>query len=79
VQLAVNARHCGRCDNSCGVRPNATVPCVDGACAAQCRPGFYDCNCDPGDGCEEDLSALPLSEQRCPGDGGARDAGVDGG
>jgi hypothetical protein len=45
---------CARCD-----LPNATAGCVAGACAvATCVVGFADCNADPTDGCETDLSAV---------------------
>jgi hypothetical protein len=40
----------------CNVR-HATAACKAGACVvAQCAPGFADCNGDPSDGCEADLS-----------------------
>jgi hypothetical protein len=40
----------------CDVR-HARAACSAGACVvAQCAPGFADCNGDPKDGCEADLS-----------------------
>lgn len=74
MRLSNSARHCGRCGNTCGRRPNAESPCVDGACVVRCRPGFLDCNGDAADGCETNVVAQPDDARRCPSSG---DAGVD--
>jgi hypothetical protein len=42
---------------SCNL-PNATAQCTGGACAiAACASGFGDCDTQPADGCESDLSS----------------------
>lgn len=74
MRLSNSARHCGRCGNSCELRPNAYNPCVAGTCVTRCRPGFLDCNGDAADGCETNVVAVPDAERRCPSSG---DAGVD--
>jgi hypothetical protein len=39
--------------------PHATATCGGGACAiATCDEGFADCDADPADGCESDLSSV---------------------
>lgn len=48
---------CGACGERCTF-PHASGLCVDGACAmGDCADGWDDCNGDPADGCETDLSA----------------------
>jgi hypothetical protein len=48
--------NCGGCGVRC--RPdNATPTCDDGVCKGACEDGFEDCNGNPEDGCEADLSA----------------------
>jgi hypothetical protein len=63
TDIATSARHCGACGERC-VPDNATGLCVDGACEATCADGFFDCNGDPSDGCEADLSS-PATCGRC--------------
>ncbi len=46
----IDPKNCGACGVTCG----ANMACGGGACA--CTPGFADCNHDPSDGCEADLS-----------------------
>lgn len=73
VQCGANQKFCGVCvstltpQNGCAVPgacsscslPNASSTCsAQGTCAIlSCRPGYADCNGDPTDGCEADLSA----------------------
>jgi len=46
-------------ESSCQL-PNATHQCSGGVCViGACLTGFGDCNGDPTDGCENDLTALP--------------------
>ncbi|MEZ4411032.1 MAG: hypothetical protein R3A52_31810, partial [Polyangiales bacterium] len=59
------AAHCGGCGMACAARPNATVNCVDGACAFECRAGYGDCDGDPSNGCEVDLSRTLSHCGRC--------------
>ncbi len=56
VDLATTTTSCGRCDNRC-VAPNATSACSAGACTFTCNAGFADCDMNPSNGCETDLSS----------------------
>ncbi len=48
--------HCGACGAAC-VIPNGVGTCSTGSCSvATCDPGFGDCDGDPSNGCESDLS-----------------------
>ncbi|MFW6369469.1 MAG: Ig-like domain-containing protein, partial [Myxococcota bacterium] len=52
--------HCGACGAACENPPNATAFCSDGetgTCGYECEEGFADCDSDPANGCETDLSA----------------------
>jgi hypothetical protein len=57
VNLASNSNHCG----SCGIRCNNTngaSACVAGTCqVTACNTGFDNCDRDPSNGCEANLSA----------------------
>jgi hypothetical protein len=56
---------CGMCGNECPEGPNVTtVTCSMGACQVQCNAGFGDCDGDPGNGCETDVT---VSEAHCGG------------
>jgi hypothetical protein len=51
--------HCGACHQPCAL-PGAVSECSVGACLLiECDPGLGDCNTDPTDGCEVDLSGHP--------------------
>jgi hypothetical protein len=54
----VDVYNCGRCGVEC-VRPCGTVSCVGGWCAADCSPGFGDCDGDWCNGCEANLLTDP--------------------
>ncbi len=56
VDSSVNPNHCGGCDNACPSAPGALVVCVDSKCAWICDADHADCNLEPADGCEIDLS-----------------------
>lgn len=47
---------CGGCGRRC-VNEHGSAACVDGRCQATCLPGYSDCDGDPANGCETDLSA----------------------
>ncbi|MEZ4469713.1 MAG: putative metal-binding motif-containing protein [bacterium] len=50
--LAVDPRHCGRCDVACAY-PNGVPACEAGRCAlGGCERGFHDLDRDPANGCE---------------------------
>lgn len=49
--------NCGTCGNNCGGVANvAAASCTAGKCQARCQNGFADCNENPADGCEVNLS-----------------------
>jgi len=56
VDTQTNASHCGVCDNAC-TYPQAAGICQTGSCQmGACDNLFGDCNGNPADGCEIDLS-----------------------
>ncbi len=56
IALDSNTLHCGACDQVCAF-DNGTPICDDGMCVlAGCLPGFSDCDGDPLNGCEIDLT-----------------------
>ncbi len=57
TDLATDVDNCGACKAACrGARANQVDRCVKGLCAVECEKGFADCNGDPSDGCEVDLT-----------------------
>jgi hypothetical protein len=48
--------HCGACATACSAPAHAVSRCGDAGCAFSCEPGFGDCDGDPANGCEADLS-----------------------
>jgi hypothetical protein len=58
IHTGSNLDHCGACNNVCDL-PHANLQaCVDGRCAAlTCDTGFGDCDDDPFNSCETDLSS----------------------
>jgi hypothetical protein len=46
----------GRECSTCAIPMNGTASCGDGTCEYACMSMYADCNGDPGDGCEVDLS-----------------------
>jgi hypothetical protein len=72
---------CGLCGHACpNPHDHQVASCVKGFCQMECVAGFADCNNDPSDGCEIDLS---MNEANCGSCGHACDAdagaGSDGG
>ncbi len=63
VELLTESQHCGRCGNRCNAA-NATNTCAAGLCAFQCMTGFADCDMNPANGCEANLSS-PLTCGSC--------------
>jgi len=57
--LAASLDHCGRCDNACPMRPNASAVCAMGTCGVSCTVGFGNCDNDPSNGCEVDTRTSP--------------------
>jgi hypothetical protein len=56
--------HCGRCENACPARLNATATCSMGVCDFTCNRGFADCDRDSG--CETNTRT---SNRNCGGCG----------
>lgn len=58
VNTASTVHNCGACGHVCDL-PNAIAGCVQGTCViASCNQGFADCNNNPVDGCETDLTTI---------------------
>jgi hypothetical protein len=56
VNLNTTVAACGACGRACAV-PNASPSCAAGVCGiARCNTGFGDCDSNPANGCEVDLS-----------------------
>ncbi|MSP59574.1 MAG: hypothetical protein EXR72_04390 [Myxococcales bacterium] len=72
TDVTSDAKHCGGCGMACGMPPNAKVSCQQSACKLTgCTMPFADCNNDPADGCEANLSN---DAANCTGCGNACDA-----
>ncbi|MFO0644932.1 MAG: hypothetical protein U0326_01760 [Polyangiales bacterium] len=57
VTFATDVNNCGRCGNMCAF-PHATASCAAGTCAmTRCDTGFGDCDGNPMNGCETDLTS----------------------
>ena len=48
--------HCGACGSACPARPNGASVCAAGRCAVTCVAGFAECDGDPLNGCEVDVT-----------------------
>lgn len=59
--FATDVNHCGACSNACAARTAAQATCVTdesgSACSYACLTGHDDCDNDPANGCEADLTA----------------------
>jgi len=56
VNLNTSVNNCGTCGNICNL-PNATPQCSGGTCAiASCNAGFADCDGNPANGCEVNIT-----------------------
>ncbi|NOY92171.1 MAG: hypothetical protein GXP55_13315, partial [Deltaproteobacteria bacterium] len=55
--LGAEPANCGACGVVCADALHATGSCARGACELRCEPGFVDCNLNPADGCEADLTS----------------------
>ncbi|MEZ4389578.1 MAG: hypothetical protein R3A48_00670 [Polyangiales bacterium] len=56
TDLSSSAGNCGACGTACAAGANATAQCAEGACGITCAMGFADCDENPANGCEADLS-----------------------
>ena len=57
VNVAGNINHCGACGKVCGPAANAGPLCNNGNCAIACNGGFGDCDMNPANGCEANLTS----------------------
>lgn len=63
--VEADPKNCGGCGNVC-LFANAEPDCESSKCVIlACKAGFADCNNDPSDGCEADLSNDPLNCKEC--------------
>ena len=59
VPILTDLLNCGGCGVVCDL-PNAVAECEKGKCAVQaCDPCFADCDCNPNNGCETDVTRDP--------------------
>ncbi len=56
VYLFTDVSHCGTCNAPCPSRPNAVPHCNSGNCTYTCVTGYLDCNGNPVDGCEVNIT-----------------------
>jgi hypothetical protein len=63
--LTNNTENCGGCGNACFVT-NGAPNCIDGQCGiASCNTHYFDCNVNPGDGCETNTTTDVLNCGAC--------------
>jgi hypothetical protein len=56
-ELATDKNNCSTCGNKCPAIANGYPACLDGVCGVGgCDPGYADCDNDPSNGCETNLS-----------------------
>jgi hypothetical protein len=55
TDLTTTVLHCGQCGAACE-NEHGSVRCTEGSCAPRCGQGFDDCDGDPNNGCETDLT-----------------------
>jgi hypothetical protein len=58
LDLQNDVANCGTCGTPCVAAPQTVVACSGGTCKKTgCAAGWFDCNGDPTDGCEQNLGA----------------------
>jgi len=57
--------NCGGCNIICPYGAHSTPTCTASACAITCDQGYADCDNNPANGCEVDVSNNPLSCGSC--------------
>jgi len=68
VNISGDVLHCGGCDDVCPEEPGNTAYCLNGECGqTECDAGFGNCNGEPDDGCEQDLTSDVDHCGRCGG------------
>ena len=66
IDFQNDINNCGSCGNLCSSQNTSSVSCDNGNCMLICLPGYADCDGDPSNGCETDISSNP---QHCGGCG----------
>jgi hypothetical protein len=60
VDTSTDPKHCGLCNHACPFvdlrNQHQVASCIKGVCGTECEPGWGDCNGNPADGCETNLS-----------------------
>ena len=57
VPTLSDPKNCGMCGKACGAPANSTVVCANNACLVTgCNQGFADCDGNPMNGCEQNIS-----------------------
>ncbi len=67
VDTSSSVANCGACGMACAARPGSDVSCVAGGCTYACSAGFADCDGNPANGCEVDLSSSAVHCGHCGG------------
>jgi hypothetical protein len=79
-EIADSTTHCGGCNQNCAAPFVANGACVTGQCQIlQCAGGRANCDGDPRNGCEVDISSSDQHCGGCAGMGGQSCGGVAGG
>jgi hypothetical protein len=56
ISTSSDPNNCGACGHVCPTPAHAVATCAGGQCGFVCNSGFADCNGNPADGCETNLS-----------------------
>ncbi len=56
VNILTSTASCGACGMACPSGPASTATCTGGVCGLRCATGFADCDGNPVNGCEADLT-----------------------
>jgi hypothetical protein len=64
VALATTATHCGTCGHACSTN-GASATCAASVCKPVCKVGFADCDKNPENGCEVDLTKTTANCGAC--------------
>jgi hypothetical protein len=65
TNLNTDAAHCGACATACPTEANSTPGCTMGACDIRCNAGFGNCDGNPANGCETNLTNTLASCGSC--------------
>ncbi len=57
IDTQTDVNNCGDCGIKC-TNDHGNTQCIQGKCVPQCDAGFWDCDGDPTNGCETDLSTV---------------------